>query len=572
MSNKNSLNPNLIDLGPSSSLDPLANPHSQALLKHVKGKSLQNRFTAPLFVPWSESLNTAAHRQGGPALEDVLPFLAPKEAGSLPADALPAARDNQSAETPKNALVTQEPGGRPTTFQRASWEEWDEVVNIDAVLRRYTTEKREPAFRPFQTHRLTSAIVYLPSPSTMGSIKTGQSNRYFRPKTRLAVARAMVEFAGFSQKPTPSMTELVTQWQRDLDAQQANVWVPWNQSPSDSLDVAEDNENEEDVFRPLDTEDELQFDDLTTGLWPIVDPDLSDILQEGEDLVSRVQPYQRIANDDNDDDVDEWEGIGAHPLQYPRGLDSAAQATEKAETPQFDLTATVRSRLSTLPAVLDQLSQTSSPTEPPSNPPILAQIEKQAQASDDSPSSSRRSRRSEELRDPWRTDPRPFRSGLGGDDPSSPYPAISERNDSSSARPRRERWSKPGFASMSPEAKERGAMINGSHSTRSDGWDKDRRGRKLRSREEVEMLKEFGLGNIDELAAEQMERLRAARSRGDLGKRETWQAREEARGTGSNFEENAARISAHAGKEQRLKEVKNLKDRLRAILDGTKVD
>ena len=115
-------------------------------------------------------------------------------------------------------------------------------------------------------------------------------------------------------------------------------------------------------------------------------------------------------------------------------------------------------------------------------------------------------------------------------------------------------------------------MINGSHSTKSDGWEKDRRGRKLRSREEVEMLKEFGLGNIDELAVEQMERLRAARSKGDLGKRETWQVREESREGGSNFEENAARISALAGKEQRLKEVKNLKDRLRAILDGTKVD
>ena len=138
--------------------------------------------------------------------------------------------------------------------------------------------------------------------------------------------------------------------------------------------------------------------------------------------------------------------------------------------------------------------------------------------------------------------------------------------------PQREQWSKPGLASVSPEAKERGAMINGSHSMRSDGWDKDRRGRKLRSREEVEMLKEFGLGNLDELAAEQMEILRPARSRGNLGKRETWQAREERRGGASNFEENAARISALAGKEQRLKEVKNLKDRLRAILDGTKVD
>jgi hypothetical protein len=149
MRSKNSSNPNFIDLGPSSSLNPLANPHSQALLKHVEGKMLRNRFTAPLFVPWSESLNTAAYRQGGPALEDVLPFLAPKEPGSLPAGALPAAGDDQSAETPRNALVTREPAG-PTTFQRASWDEWDEVVNIDAVLRRYTTEKREPVVLPFK--------------------------------------------------------------------------------------------------------------------------------------------------------------------------------------------------------------------------------------------------------------------------------------------------------------------------------------------------------------------------------------------------------------------------------------
>jgi hypothetical protein len=115
-------------------------------------------------------------------------------------------------------------------------------------------------------------------------------------------------------------------------------------------------------------------------------------------------------------------------------------------------------------------------------------------------------------------------------------------------------------------------MAKGSHSTKSEGWDKDRRGRKLRSREEVEMLKEFGLGNIDELAAERMERLRVARLKGELGKRETWQVREEERERGSNLEENAARISAIAGQEQRQKEVKNLKDRLRAILDGTKVD
>lgn len=153
MSSKSSLNPNLIDLGPSSSLDPLANPHSQALLKHVDAKMMRNRYTAPLFVPWSESLNTAAYRQGGPALEDVLRFLTAKKAGDLPADGLPEA--GEAGENAGNALVTRGPAGGATTFKRATWDEFDEVVNIDAVLRRYTTEKREPSAGPFKTHCLT---------------------------------------------------------------------------------------------------------------------------------------------------------------------------------------------------------------------------------------------------------------------------------------------------------------------------------------------------------------------------------------------------------------------------------
>jgi hypothetical protein len=144
----NHSNPNLVDLGPSPSLDSLANPHSQALLNHVKARSARNKFAAPLFVPWSERLNVAAYRHGGPALEDILPFLGSKKAGELPPGATPEADEDKLENNSSTSVALQELGEQPTTRKRASWEEWDEVVNIDAVLRKYGKEKRELIFPP----------------------------------------------------------------------------------------------------------------------------------------------------------------------------------------------------------------------------------------------------------------------------------------------------------------------------------------------------------------------------------------------------------------------------------------
>ena len=399
----------------------------------------------------------------------------------------------------------------------------------------------------------------------MSASKLAQKPLYFRQSVRLSVARAMVDFGGFSEKQVPSMAKVVDIWQKELDERQGMLWVPWNESASDSLEVAEEKEEKEvDAFDPLDIDHQFELDDLTTGVWPLVSLDSDSLVEGGEDLVPKNQQYQRITNDD-DGEEDEWEEVGPHPLQFPRGLVSDPQP----DSPPVDLANAVRSQLSALPDVLDRLSQTGPLAKTSNDPAILGQLKK-AMAGSDNDLSSRpqRPRPREDLQDPWRTDPRPFRSGLGRDEPLDIYSSSMDSNYMGST-PSGDTQRTQGPSSLA--ARDRRALINGSHSTRSEGWDKDRRGRKLRSREEVEMLKEFGLGNIDELAAAQVERLRAARTRGEYGKRESWRSREEGE-RDSNVETNAARISVIADKEQRMKEVKNLKDRLRAILDGTKVD
>lgn len=132
-----SSNPGIVDLGPSTKLDPLSNSDSQALLKRVDTK--QN--TSPLFVPWSESLNAAANRKGGPSMEDVLPFLASKQARDHIANAIVEEEASKDSEKPSTELTKGE-SSVPTTFKKASWDEWDEPVNIDAVVRKYGNDKR----------------------------------------------------------------------------------------------------------------------------------------------------------------------------------------------------------------------------------------------------------------------------------------------------------------------------------------------------------------------------------------------------------------------------------------------
>lgn len=451
--------------------------------------------------------------------------------------------DSESSPDDLSNEVTKQ---QPATFKKASWEEHDEPVNIDAVVKKFSSER-----------------LFLPSPP--GSL----SHTYFKPQTRLSVARALVDFGGFAETPVPSMQTSIKVWQKELDIWRSNTWAPWSESNVDDLDVKDG----QDAITSQDLEEELPWDDFSPGVWPIVNAGSSQVqTREGEDLVPKQQTYQRIAVENELDDVEEWEGTGSHPLQFPRTdrLDGKAPVEE---APAINLVETVRSRLASLPAELERLAQTESPTGRLGD--TSAALSDGKKLEDDnahqiSPETKgTQLRDSENLRDPWRTDPRPFRSGLGRDEPTSSYSPVDKLESVASERAR---WSKPGLDTTSSGARERGAMANGRHSMKSDGWGKDRRGKKLRSREEVETLKEFGLGNLDELAEYQMKRLRSARTRGELGRIETWQAKWQADGNDQGVEESAARISAIAGKEQRKKEVKNLKDRLRAILDGTNVD
>lgn len=379
---------------------------------------------------------------------------------------------------------------------------------------------------------------------------------YFKQHVRVSVARAMIDFAGFSETPVPSMQNTVNAWRKELEEREQNVWTPWSESALDS--VMEGQQDQSDVVKPQDIEEDLPWDEFAPGVWPIVNAASSEeLLRDGEELVPRKLEYERIAVDDGIESVEDWEGVGS-------------QLREDAEpTSTVNSTDTIRSRLASLPQELERMAEASSSTNSAndvSTPPDTEKSNANVLPQDPSTKTGTLSRNPKDLRDPWRTDPRPFRSGLGRDQPPSPYA------EASSAPSKRAQWSKPGLDSMSPGTRERGAMAKGSHSSKSEGWERDKRGKKLRSREEVEALKEFGLGHLDDLAAEKMERLQSARARGELGSRETWQSRRQQDDGGKRLEESAARISARAGKEQRIKEVKNLKDRLRAILDGTNVD
>jgi len=103
---------------------------------------MRNKVAAPLFVPWSERLNVSAYQQGGPALEDILAFLSSKKK-----EERAAGNGSRTGEHLSNALTIEGLEERAKLVQKASWEEFDEVVNIDAVLRKYDNGKRKISAR-----------------------------------------------------------------------------------------------------------------------------------------------------------------------------------------------------------------------------------------------------------------------------------------------------------------------------------------------------------------------------------------------------------------------------------------
>ncbi len=74
-------------------------------------------------------------------MEDVLPFLASKQARDHIANAIVEEEASKDSEKPSTELTKGE-SSVPTTFKKASWDEWDEPVNIDAVVRKYGNDKR----------------------------------------------------------------------------------------------------------------------------------------------------------------------------------------------------------------------------------------------------------------------------------------------------------------------------------------------------------------------------------------------------------------------------------------------
>lgn len=128
-----SSSPGVIDLGPSSALDPLANPNSQALLKRVEGNA-QKQNMSPLFVPWSEKLNVASYQKGGPSLADILSFLGPKNPEGHSGD---PSSEPDGDKTSSNELTASASETSSMTVKKATWEEFDEPVNIDAVVRKF---------------------------------------------------------------------------------------------------------------------------------------------------------------------------------------------------------------------------------------------------------------------------------------------------------------------------------------------------------------------------------------------------------------------------------------------------
>jgi hypothetical protein len=122
------------------------------MIDQTKDKS-RSKNVSPLFMPWSDKLNESAYRKGGSGLEDLLPFFSSLDIGgegifrgsSSAATRSPSDEEDSFAEQNlgSKALVQSKSSGPSPlpTFQKATWEEFDEPVNIDAVIRQWDSNK-----------------------------------------------------------------------------------------------------------------------------------------------------------------------------------------------------------------------------------------------------------------------------------------------------------------------------------------------------------------------------------------------------------------------------------------------
>ncbi|CCA71522.1 hypothetical protein PIIN_05459 [Serendipita indica DSM 11827] len=443
---------------PEGGHQPAANETNEESSKSAAAKEFNNM--TPLFVPWSKKLDESALQQGGPALEDVLAFL-----GTGP----PA-----TASAP----------GEGDTTPKASWDEFDEAVNIDAVLKKWHTKQ-----------------FYLPK-----VVDASRPSLYLRPKQRLAIANAIVDFGGFSAEPVPAMKKLVAEWKEEADIARTSGWTPYVDPSTQESEIEEPIGEVDALFGKEESEGDFEWDDaVQPHLYQTID---ESVQAEFERMKAEEHAYQPIGYSSLAVDKD----LNApHPLQFPQSVreaDSTAQIAKATTRPSSD--------------TKDQ--------ETPSQPP-------------------RKQRRRDDW-DDWRNEPRPFRDGLGRDDPALASP-LSMRLTAGARN---------GTSGVNGEPT---PTMPGSHSINSASWETDRRGKKLRNRSEAEMNELARHGLVGTLA-ESDRRPPPRKSR--QGPEKRWEEifpKEDERARLEIGEEERKVLETQEAKERQLKE------RLRAILDGT---
>ncbi|PVF96596.1 hypothetical protein CPB86DRAFT_798781 [Serendipita vermifera] len=478
------------DLGPTTRYDPTWNEASQDMLRQIdqeKGGS-KGKNVSPLFMPWSDKLNELAYRKGGSSLEDLLPFFSSldiREEGIFKNSSSTPALGKADGKVLVQSKSSNAEGPLPMSH-KATWEEFDEPVSIDAVIRQWDMNK-----------------VFLPAPPLSD---TTMGQQYIRPKTRMNIARAFLDFGGFAEKPVPAMESVMKQWKEEVDAATGSRWIPWD--PNKEEEIAEvprtSESTDTEATQTFPNEDlDLSWEDVSPSVWS---SEPQEVGEDETDVVPKERSYQRIAAEDDEHGEEEWEGLGAHPLQYPNRTASTDSPSSKPETPkdsEFSVTFSKADGGGPVPATELEVSLSAKREGAPIDG-------------------------SRDSWDTWRTEPRPFRSGLGGDEPQKFI-----------------EWSKPG--SLPKNEQQRAAMLNGSHSPKSRAWDLDKRGRKMKSRE---VIQELG-------------RMKPQQSNGV----------DKQRGPAEGEEQDSIeRASKRAENEKLLKERRDLKERLRAILDGTTID
>jgi hypothetical protein len=325
--------------------------------------------------------------------------------------------------------------------------------------------------------------------------------------TRMNIAKAFLDFGGFAEKPAPTMESLMKQWKEEMDAATGGTWIPWD--PSKEEVIAETSgaseptgsiNGEEAIQPPPNNDLDPLWEDVPSNVW-LSEP--QGVGEDGQDVIPKQQHYQRIAaEDDEHGESDGWEGLGAHPLQYPN-------RNTPRELPPHRQGASNDGNFSVTFSVTDEGPNESNSAGRKAIPNL----------------------NSRDSWDTWRTDPRPFRGGLGGDEPE---------------------WSKPGL----PPKKEqqRAAMLTGSHSPRSRAWDLDKRGRKMKNREVIHGLNHIRSGQSNE-----------------VDKLSSGSAENQSDGQKVEGQDSITRASERVENERLVKERRDLKERLRAILDGTTI-